>query len=119
MSRILVQLLLMIVVFIVISTIAIPVIVINLIRHLYMKIDIYEYIHAILIGLDQVGGSILYGTKDFTISSYTYILHKKGVTQATFFMRFIDLLIGKITSKDSHCERAYKHEHKQHLSGGV
>lgn len=37
----------------------------NVLRKLFRKEDLYIYLKAVLIGFDQVGGSLLYGTKDY------------------------------------------------------
>jgi len=98
---------------------AMPIIALNTGRHIFRKDDLYKYIRSVVIGLDQVGGSILYGTKDWTISSYTWILHINGVKEATIFMNFIDWLIGLFSGKKNHCARAYRNEHSEHLKGGI
>ena len=41
-------------------------------------------VSKIAIGIDQVGGSILYGTEDWTVSSYTHILAQKGIRSAIY-----------------------------------
>ena len=68
----------------------------------------HDYWLQVAIGIDQLGGSILYNEEDWTISSYTYflcIVYRKYC----WFMRFIDFWFGK-----GHCENSFKHE-KQKL----
>jgi len=57
------------------------------------------------IGLDQLGGAILYGEPDWTVSSRTHWLAMKGNKAAALFERFIDMLFGK-----GHCASAYTNE---------
>jgi len=66
---------------------------------------------CLAIGEDQRGGSYLYGTEDYTISSYTYILHARGNKYATWFMKFIDFFALYLQNKDKHCEKSYNYEH--------
>lgn len=60
-----------------------------------------SYVKNVAIGVDQLGGTILYNEKDWTVSSYTYHLSKNSKI-AYFFMKFINLLFGK-----NHCRDAY------------
>ena len=57
------------------------------------------------IGLDQLGGAILYGEPDWTISSRTYWLARRGNRWAQRFERLIDCLFGT-----DHCARSYDNE---------
>ena len=64
------------------------------------------------IGLDQLGGAILYGEPDWTISSRTYYLahvrHGAGDVErwlALAFERLIDALFGR-----GHCRKSYENE---------
>jgi len=66
-----------------------------------------NYLLQVAIGIDQLGGSILYNEEDYTVSSYTFMLckyHKKGC----WFMDFINFFFGK-----GHCERAFNHEQEK------
>lgn len=95
--------LLMLLALIVMALVTFPLIVINLMRKLYRGENIQAYFHTIAIGFDQAGGSILYGQEDWTVSSWTYHLHRKGNGYATWFMEFINLLF-----RDKfHCENSF------------
>lgn len=93
---------LMLIALIVMALMTLPLIVINLMRKLYRGESIQAYFHTIAIGFDQAGGSILYGQEDWTVSSWTYILSRRGNKSAKWFMIFIDLFFGK-----NHCEESY------------
>jgi len=57
------------------------------------------------LGLDQLGGAILYGEPDWTISSRTYWLARRGNRYAAMFERLIDALFGQ-----GHCVGSYVSE---------
>jgi len=57
------------------------------------------------IGLDQLGGSILYGQPDWTVSSRTWFLANQGHRWAQRFMSVIDAFFGQ-----EHCKNSYAHE---------
>ena len=63
-----------------------------------------NYWFTVAIGLDQLGGCLLYNEEDWTISSFTYYLcyykHK-----LCWFMKFINLIFGK-----EHCHRSFLKE---------
>jgi len=72
----------------------------------YSRKQLTAYIKIAAIGIDQLGGSVLYGEENFTISSYTYYLcNYKHNKAACVFMRFINFFFGK-----DHCEAAYNWE---------
>ena len=75
------------------------------VRHLIMRKPLSELWWATAIGLDQLGGSILYGEPDWTVSSRTWWLANKGNRFAHVFERFINLFFGK-----DHCRNSYNHE---------
>lgn len=94
---------LMLIAITIISVTTIPIIIANVIRKVYQRRDsIRDYFFTIAIGFDQAGGSILYGQEDWTISSWTYILSKRGNMFAQRFMAFINFIFGK-----NHCEKSY------------
>ena len=66
-----------------------------------------DYLLNVAIGIDQLGGSILYNEQDWTISSYTCFLCK---TERRFcrFEKFINFFFGK-----GHCERSFIDEKKE------
>jgi hypothetical protein len=81
----------------------------QLARKLVLKESLSEYFKTIAIGLDQVGGSLIYAQEDWTISSYTYYLGVvKGNEYAYWFMCVIDLLFGK-----NHCQDSFFIEKKE------
>jgi len=66
--------------------------------------DKKAYFLDVAIGFDQAGGSVVYQTEDWTISSWTYFLcstHQKNCK----IMKFIDLLFGK-----EHCKKSFLKE---------
>jgi len=93
----------MLIAIVIVSVLSIPAIVFNVLRKVFRREKIKEYFHIIAIGFDQVGGSILYAQEDWTVSSWTYHLHRKGNPHATKFMRFINALF----MDDSHCEDSF------------
>ncbi|MEW5833054.1 MAG: hypothetical protein AB1763_09485 [Campylobacterota bacterium] len=95
----------------VVGIVTLPAIAANTVRKLYRRESIREYFHTIAIGFDQAGGSILYAKEDWTVSSWTYVLHTTGNRHATVFMRFIDLLFGK-----NHCKQSWEWESQKHRS---
>jgi len=90
-----------------VSALSIPAIVVNVLRKVFRSENIKEYFYVIAIGFDQAGGSIIYGQEDWTVSSWTYHLHKGGNKYATAFMKVIDGVFGA-----GHCEESYKNEIK-------
>jgi len=77
----------------------------QMLRFLVMKKPLTELWWDIAIGLDQLGGAILYGEPDWTVSSRTYWLRKRGNRYAAAFEHVIDFILGR-----GHCQNAYKHE---------
>lgn len=62
--------------------------------------DVADYFYMVAVdGLDQLGGTILYKVQDLTISSYTFVLCKRG--KACWFKRFINKLFGKYHCQES------------------
>ncbi len=71
--------------------------------------NIYMYFKKIAITLDQVGGAVLYGTEDWTISSYTHLLARYGQHfEAVIFEKVIDFFALPFQKK--HCWSAYEKE---------
>lgn len=97
--------LLMLIAIIIITIVTLPVIIGNTIRKIYRKESLRSYFFTIAIGFDQAGGSIIYGQEDWTISSWTYILSRRGNRSAQIFVKAIDFLFGK-----NHCENSYSWE---------
>jgi len=64
-----------------------------------------EYLFNLAIGLDQFGGSYLYGKPDWTVSSYTHYLSINGSYSATKFQAVIDFVFG-----ENHCRNSYRNE---------
>jgi len=108
-----------IVAFIIFNTLSVLSFVFQIFRKTLRGESISEYLICLAIGEDQRGGSYLYGTEDYTISSYTYILHARGNKYATWFMKFIDFFARYLQNKDRHCEKAYNYEHHTLRRKGV
>lgn len=72
------------------------------------KFQIKEYLFTIALGIDQLGGSVLYNKKNWTVSGWTYVLAgraRRGKRKAIYisFERFINFLFQDPT----HCYNAY------------
>jgi len=96
---------LMLVAMCLVALLALPVL---LISSIFRK-DKKRYWQSVAIGFDQVGGSLLYGTEDWTISSWTHYNCAK-LHRLCWFRAFIDSIFGK-----GHCARSYKKESKEGL----
>lgn len=92
----------------VIFSITIPALSIAILRKIYRKESISDYLYVVAIGFDQAGGSILYGQEDWTVSSWTYYLSRCGNTYALYFRKFIDLIFGV-----DHCKNSFFKEAEQ------
>ena len=78
----------------------------NIARKALLGHSIASYFHTIAVGLDQLGGSVIYAQEDWTISSYTYYLCRyRSNKAACAFQKLIDLVFGH-----GHCKRSYKKE---------
>ncbi len=66
-----------------------------------------DYLLNVAIGIDQLGGSIIYNEQDYTISSYTFYLCR-FYKKFCLFERFINFFFGK-----GHCERSFIDEQKE------
>ena len=97
----------MILALVLVTALAPVIFVINLVRLPILGKSLSEYYLQIAIGADQFGGSVLYGTEDWTVSSYTHILAQKKIVTAVYFETLIDLLFGK-----DHCKLSYENESK-------
>jgi len=95
----------MIVALILMIVAAIPVALLQVVRYMVTRRKLGDLFFAIAIGLDQLGGSILYVQPDWTVSSRTYWLRVQGNTLAGIFERFINLFFGR-----NHCELSYLNE---------
>ncbi len=85
--------------------IGIPVWIIQHIRYPLIGLSVSRLWWNTAIGLDQLGGAILYGEPDWTISSRTYFLAKNGNKYAKWFEAVIDFIFG-----EGHCRHSYYHE---------
>ncbi len=88
-------------------------------RKVLRKESLREYFLILAIGEDQRDGSYLYGTEDYTISSYTYYLHNRGNIYATYFMHFIDFFGFLLGDGKEHCKKSYEKEVKELKNGGA
>lgn len=79
--------------------------IIQTIRKPYRKEDLSKYLKSVLIGLDQFGGTLIYGTEDWCISSMAYAHSLDG--KNIWFMMLINKLF--FFDKD-HCKRSYEME---------
>lgn len=72
----------------------------------------HDYWLQVAIGIDQLGGSILYNEEDWTISSYTHLLCSV-CKKYCWFEKFINFWFGK-----GHCAKSYKHEKRKIVKEG-
>lgn len=107
--KILLKLLLLICAIVIFNIVSLLAILVQIPRKALRKESLEKYFYSLAISEDQRGGSYLYGTEDFTISSYTYYLHTKGNKYATYFMRFIDSFALLLGDKE-HCKNAFEKE---------
>ena len=77
------------------------------------------YFRHLALANDQVGATVLYNTVDWTVSSYTYILHLQNNIYASSFMIFIDTMAKLLGDDANHCKISYHSDLAQHLKGGV
>ena len=79
-----------------------------LMRELAEKKPLAPYCKVVAVGIDQMLGSVMYKTEDWTISSYTHWLASKGQMGAVIFENVIDFFAYPF--QRNHCESAYKME---------
>lgn len=61
-----------------------------------------KYLYDVAIGIDELGGTLIYGTKDKTVSHMTGYFKLQGNILAIVLSAFIDFLFGK-----NHCVDTY------------
>ena len=94
--------LLMIFAAICVAVLFVPLVVIQSMRFVVMRKSLKDLWFTIAIGLDQLGGSIIYAEPDWTVSSCTGFYAMNGNKYALVFEKFINLLFGK-----GHCRKSY------------
>jgi len=94
-----------------IALLFLPLLIGQTVRFFIMREPLTKLWWAVAIGLDQLGGSILYGEPDWTISSRTYWLRNNGNRYAAWFERFINVFFG-----GNHCQESYQKEFGNELS---
>ena len=73
--------------------------------------NIAQYFKTVALGLDQLGGSIIYNDEDWTISSMSYAKATIGrEPHAIIFMSVIDLLAFIFTGQREHCRKSHENE---------
>ena len=103
--------LLSVVIFTTLSFIALP---LQIIRKIIKREPLHQYFFTLAIGEDQRGGSYLYGTEDFTISSMTYYYADiKNYKWAKIFKNFIDFFAKIFANQKEHCKQSYYNELKE------
>ncbi len=79
----------------------------QIVRKAIRKESLEDYFYSLIIGLDQLGGTILYGLEDWCISSIAYYDSQKG--KNIYLEKFINFLF-----KDKeHCKNSYFTELKE------
>ncbi len=82
------------------------IILIQSIRKAIKKESISQYLFSILLGVDQLGGSIIYGLEDWTISSVAHFDAKNNHNK--WFERFINTLF---FWEKEHCKNSFEKEY--------
>jgi len=68
-----------------------------------------KYYKTIAITLDQVGGALIYGTEDWTVSAYTHLMSRyEGHLEAKIFEWVVDVLA--LLFEKEHCKMTYERE---------
>ena len=102
------------IVFKVLSVIGFTVNVISIMFHKNRIESLAEYFKVLAVSEDQLGGSYIYKTEDWTVSSYNYYL---GVVKkkkfVLLFMKFVDYFPRLFNIQQNHCEESYFAERKQ------
>jgi hypothetical protein len=106
-------------------TVGTAVFIINSIRTIYRKESLLKYFLSIIESQDQLGGTIIFKSLDFTISSKLYEGHERGNIYASFFMNIVDILamfiakglysikyisLTEYQRQKTHCKSAYEKE---------
>lgn len=71
-------------------------------RFAILRKDVEQFFFNVAIGIDQVGGSIIYNEQDWTVSSCTGFHAARGNKYAQRFEKVINFLFGK-----NHCYNAF------------
>lgn len=83
-------------------TIGIPAFIISCI---IKRSDINKYLYEVAISIDELGGTLLYRTKDKTVSHMTGYYVLQGNKKAILFAKVIDALFG-----EGHCVKIYNED---------
>ena len=75
-------------------------------RKAYRKESLSKYLYTLAVSLDQLGGSLLYGEEDWTISSIAYY-NAFYRQRHKWFMNFINFLF----QDRLHCENSFNTEY--------
>jgi hypothetical protein len=67
------------------------------------KYQIGDYVYTVAIGLDQLGGSLIYNKVNWTVSGYTHYMSERYGGKYTKFKRLINWLF----ADQHHCKEAY------------
>lgn len=84
------------------------VLLVQLLRKTYRKESISIYLHTVAVSLDQLGGSLLYGEEDWTISSIAFYQYKYK-DRNKWFMCLINFLF----QDKMHCENSFETEYRE------
>lgn len=80
---------------------------VQIVRKPFKNESLKKYFLALAIGLDQLGGSIIYGLEDWCISSVAYYDAEHG--KNVWFMNLINFLF----NDKEHCKKSYENEFKK------
>lgn len=87
-----------------------PAILLQLGRKLYRRESLHEYLYTIAIGIDQLGGSIIFNEPDYTISTMLYVYSEKGNKYARKAMKLLDFIAEKLGDGPKHCKKSHEWE---------
>lgn len=95
-----------------IFVLAVPVIVINVIRKVIVGESLKHYFKMLSWGFDQVGGTILYAQEDWMVSSWTYYLWRNSNGKNRWAYGFM-IFINTIFMDKDHCKDSFYDEAKR------
>ena len=95
-----------------VGLLSMPVFFLQIGRYLMRKDSLKNYFFAIAIGLDQLGGALLFAQPDWTVSSMLHIKSQDGNKIALFFRDFVDKSAQLLGDSENHCARSYENEVK-------
>ena len=85
--------------------------VLQTLRTIWRNESVVDYFKTVALGLDQLGGSIIYKEEDWTISSMSYSKATiDAESHAIIFMKIIDMLGFVFAGEREHCKKSHENE---------